>query len=203
MARSRSDEQLRRRIAVEAARLITESGLRDFHAAKRKAARHLGIGDDAALPGNAEVDAALREHLALFDAGHPDRLRALRIAALEAMRHLSCFEPRLVGAVLDGSADRHSVIALHLFAGATTDVLVALMELGIGFEEDSRVVRYGNDDQRMVPVLRFDADGHRFDLSIFDRDDLRQPPLDRVHGRPMQRADRAAVLKLVDTMNAA
>jgi hypothetical protein len=37
----------RQRLAIEAARLISEGGIRDYHLAKRKAADRLGIHDDA------------------------------------------------------------------------------------------------------------------------------------------------------------
>ena len=42
---TRATEQ-RRRIAVEAARLIAEDGLRDYRQAKLKAASRLGISDE-------------------------------------------------------------------------------------------------------------------------------------------------------------
>src|SRR3546814_9984626 len=40
----------RHRLAHEAARLMAEGGIRDFHQAKLKAASRLGILDDASLP---------------------------------------------------------------------------------------------------------------------------------------------------------
>ncbi|WP_425486744.1 hypothetical protein [Metallibacterium scheffleri] len=49
-------QQLRRRIALEAARLISEHGLRDYHRAKLRAAERLGIRDDQALPHNDEIE---------------------------------------------------------------------------------------------------------------------------------------------------
>ena len=103
----RSDEK-RRRIAVEAARLITEQGLRDYHQAKLKAAERLGYGDDQDLPRNTEVEEALREHQRLFQADtHPALLEGLRDTAREALRYFASFQPRLVGAVLEGTADAH------------------------------------------------------------------------------------------------
>lgn len=198
MARNRQGEQIRRRVAVEAARIISETGQRDFHAAKRKAAQRLGIGDEMALPSNQEVDAALREHQSLFEPGHETLLQELRNSAAQAMRYFARFEPRLVGAVLDGSADAHSAISLHVFAESNTDVVVFLLEQGIDFSEGSRILRYGTNDQREVPVIRFAADGHAFDLSVLGVDDLRQAPLDRVSAQPMRRAARNQVLALIN-----
>lgn len=103
------DAEQRRRVAVEAARLISEQGIRDYALAKRKAAGRLGIVADSALPKNDEIEEALREHQRLFHADdQPRRLRRYREAAREALVFFARFEPRLVGAVLDGSADRHS-----------------------------------------------------------------------------------------------
>lgn len=42
---SRRDHELRRRIALETARLISEHAIRDFHLAKRKAAERLVAAD--------------------------------------------------------------------------------------------------------------------------------------------------------------
>lgn len=56
----------RHRLAHEAARLMAEGGIRDFHQAKLKAASRLGIHDDASLPRNREIEDALREYQRLF-----------------------------------------------------------------------------------------------------------------------------------------
>ena len=138
----RSDGDMRRRIAVEAARLIAEDGLRDFQEAKRKAATRLGALDDASLPRNTEIDEALREHQRLFQGdSHPDRLQVLRRAAIDAMQFLSRFEPRLVGAVLDGTADAHSGVLLHLFCDDPREILIRLEEHRIPYDEQTRTLR--------------------------------------------------------------
>ena len=76
----------RLRIAQEAARLMSEHGIRDFHHAKLKAAGRLGIADTQSLPRNAEIELALRAHQRLFLAdSQPQWLRQRREAAVEAM----------------------------------------------------------------------------------------------------------------------
>ena len=47
------------------------------------------------------------------------------------------------------------------------------------------------------PVYLFAADGVPFDLTVMPRDALRQAPIDRADGRPMQRASLAALRELV------
>ncbi|MBS0589791.1 MAG: hypothetical protein JSR65_04040 [Proteobacteria bacterium] len=199
MNRPRTDSQLRTRIAIEAARLIDESGIRDYALAKRKAAQRLGIGDDAVLPKNAEIDAALREHQRLFHADNqPRRLHMLRETACEAMRFFAAFEPRLVGAVLDGSADAHSAVCLHLFSDDPDAPARHLAEHGIEHDTDSRRMRLDQDNEMDLPVLRFVVDDVTIDATIFPYDGLRQSPLDRISGGPMRRASYRTVATLVD-----
>src|SRR3546814_18370685 len=64
-AETRTRER-RRRLAHEAARLMAEGGIRDYHQAKLKAATRLGIHDDASLLRNREIADALREYQRLF-----------------------------------------------------------------------------------------------------------------------------------------
>src|SRR5688500_1695760 len=106
----------RHRLAHEAARLIAESGIRDYHQAKLKAAERLGIFDDASLPRNREIEDALREYQRLFQRDNLGNLRQRREAALRAMEFFAEFEPRLVGPVLDGTADARSPVSLHLYS---------------------------------------------------------------------------------------
>ena len=191
-ARGRSE--LRRRIALEAARLMSESGIRDFAAAKRKAAERLGAFDEVSLPKNIEIEQALREHQRLFQADeHPLLLRRLRAAAREAMQFFAVFEPRLVGAVLEGTADRHSAVCLHLFSDTPEEVMLLLDENGIAYTDHERRLRMNRDKQIDLPVLQIKQDDTAFDLTIFPRDAIRQAPLDRVDEKPMSRAALAAV----------
>ena len=76
----------RLRVAQEAARLMSEHGIRDFHHAKVKAAERLGILDAQALPRNNEIEDALREHQRIFHAeSQPQLLQERREAAVEAI----------------------------------------------------------------------------------------------------------------------
>ena len=187
--------QQRRRIAVEAARLMSEQGLRDFHAAKVKAAERLGIAADAVLPKNSEIEEALREHQRLFDADdQPQRLRRYREAAREALLFFERFEPRLVGTVLEGSADRHSSVCLHLFCDEPEAVIRLLEENRIPFEEHDRALRLARDEAAIdYPVFVFDAGGVPFDVTVLPDALRRQAPLDRGGDKPMRRANLGAL----------
>ena len=187
-------QRRRLRIAQEAARLMSEHGIRDFHHAKLKAAERLGILDTQALPRNLEIEQALREHQRLFLAdSQPQLLRQRREAAIEAMHFLAAFEPRLVGAVLEGTADAHSAVCLHVFSDDPDAVGLYLREHGVPIETQTRRLRNNREDQPEYPVLLFAADELPFDLTVLPRDALRQAPLDRADDRPMRRASLAQV----------
>jgi hypothetical protein len=189
----------RRRIALEAARLISEHGIRDYHAAKRKAVERLGLRDESALPKNDEIDAALREHQRLFRGkDQPHTLRTLREAACEAMDYLRQFTPRLVGSVLDGTADENSAVCLHLYCENPEIVINKLTDDHITFTEDSRRLRLDLTRTAEYPVLRLRQENVNFDLTLLPTDAIRQAPLDRGGDRPLHRASLAQVQALCD-----
>jgi len=192
-------QEARRRIAIEAARLMTESGLRDYAHAKSRAAQRLGIADEAALPKNSEIEEALREHQRLFQRdAQPRTLRHLRDVASRAMRFFRDYEPRLVGAVLEGNADAHSAVCLHLYSDRAEDVIAHLRDHDIPYEERSRRLRLDRDTARDFTVLLFDAEDTAIDLTVLPYDLLRQAPLDRAGEKPMQRA----TLSMLETLQA-
>lgn len=188
----------RLRVAQEAARLMSEHGIRNFHHAKLKAAERLGILDTQALPRNLEIEQALREHQRLFLGDiQPQLLRQRREAAVEAMTFLAPFEPRLVGAVLDGTADVHSAVCLHVYSDDAELVVQYLREHGVPLEMQVRRLRYSRTEQPEYPVLLFAADTVPFDLTVLPRNALRQAPLDRADERPMRRASLTQVEMLL------
>lgn len=198
MRQNSKDQQMRLRLAQEAARIIDEEGIRDFHSAKRKAAAHLGALDTRNMPSNIEIEQALIEYQRLFK-GHtqPDRLRELRQAALAAMQFFARFHPRLVGSVLSGTANAHSDVNLHVFADVPEDVALFLMQEGIPYDTGERRLRLGNGDSANYPLYRFMAGETRLDLTVFPFDGERQAPRSPVDGKPMRRANLAAVEELL------
>lgn len=106
----------RAEIAAVAARLVVDEGM-EYAEAKRRAARQLGLsGARAPLPDNGTLEAAVREHIAIFCADtQPVELRALRELALGWMDRLASFRPHLCGAVWHGTATRHSDIRIRLY----------------------------------------------------------------------------------------
>lgn len=192
------DQQMRQRLALEAARILLHSGHHDYHMAKLKAAQHLGAADTRNLPSNAEIEQALSEHQRLFvDHAHSQRLTQLRQAALEAMRIFSSFRPRLVGSVLSGTASQHAVVELHLFADAPEEVIFFLLDQGVPYEEGQRRLRHMKQKVHSYPVYRFLAGDVGLELLVMPTEGMRQAPLSPVDGRPMQRATIGMVEELL------
>jgi hypothetical protein len=192
-------ENLRRALAQEAARLMAEHGIRDFLVAKRKAAERLGVIDGAALlPKNSEIESALAEYQRLFrGASHLEALDGKRRAALSAMRYLSEFAPRLVGAVLSGTATEHAEVQLHLFADRVETVTLKLLDEGIPHELTEKRLKLNAELVRPFPGVRFEIDDQPIEATVFPTDGIRQAPVSPVDGRPMRRADTHEVEALL------
>jgi hypothetical protein len=192
-------DNLRRALAQEAARLMAEHGIRDFLVAKRKAAERLGVTDGSALlPKNSEIEEALAAHQRLFGgSSHLEALTAQRRAALSAMRYLQEFEPRLVGAVLAGTATEHSDVQLHLFADTLESVTLKLLDEGVPHELTERRVKLNAERIRAFPGVRFAMDEQAIEATVFPTDGIRQAPVSPVDGRPMRRASALEVEALL------
>lgn len=196
-ARGSHDWQMRQRLAQEAAQILLQRGDRDFHAAKHKAAEHLAVPDTRNLPGNDEIEQALMEYQRIFHAdSQPKHLNLLREVALEAMQFLQEFNPRLVGAVLNGSADKNSPVVLHLFAAAADEVKLFLLHNQIPHEESHKTVRFSPSRIEDIPLYRFVVDDVRVELVVFS-ERQKQVPLSPVDGRPMKRIDLAGLEMLL------
>ncbi len=195
----RGENLKRQHIAAEAARIMAEEGISDFHLAKRKAAARLNLPATKHLPTNQEVETALQEYLHLF---HSDRLdtglRYLRTRAVEAMRFLAKFKPLLVGPVLRGTVTPGSEIQLHVSADAPEEVAFLLQEHHIPFEQAERRLRFGGERYETLPAYRFVAGNVTIELCIFNLRSVRETPLSPVDGKPMKRANVKEVENLLN-----
>jgi hypothetical protein len=195
-AQSRLRER-RERLASEAARLMSEGGIADYHQAKLKAAERLGIHDDASLPRNTEIEAALRQYQRLFGRDNAGELQRRREAALEALRFFRAFEPRLVGPVLEGTADARSPVMLHLHIDDADAVHRFFVEHDIPAQPRSRRLRLDRHRDLDAPVWTFSAEDLPFDVTVLPHDVLRQAPLSPVDEKPMRRASHAQLRQIV------
>ena len=183
-------EALRAEIAALAARMIAEDGA-DYGSAKRRAAKQL-LGNQKIkgdiLPDNSQVELEVREYNALFFGdSQPQRLLSLRELAIELMQRLDRFNPYLVGAVLNGTANKHSDIHLHLYTDNSKEVAIFLLNLDIQYVVSESV----NKRHEAMETLSFMYQNEGVHLLIHSHDDLRTSPR-------ADRANLAAVRQLVE-----
>ena len=197
-AQTRTRER-RHRLAHEAARLMAEGGIRDYHQAKLKAAERLGIFDDASLPRNREIEDALREYQRLFQRENVAAVRQRREAALRALEFFRDFEPRLVGPVLEGTADTRSPVTLHLYSDDPDAPPRFLDQHGIPAEARSRRLRLDRERTGDFPVWVFSAEEIAFEITVLPLDVLRQAPLSSTDEKPMRRASATQLRQLLAT----
>jgi hypothetical protein len=197
MAKDRTRNDTRSRIAHFAARLMAEDGIEDYALAKRKAARQAGVPDGGQLPTNDEIDAALRAYHQLYhDDEHRTRLRILREKAVKAMRELVDFNPHLTGSVLNGNAGKYADINLQLFTDNAKAVELYLIDRGIPYKAtQSRL--YTNDAPRVVPVFTVNDDGTDVEVTVLSSRDQRGPLRTSVDGKTIDRAKLQAVELLI------
>ena len=201
MPRKRNNETERARqvLAQEAARIIVYHAIRDYRVAKQKAPERLGAGARGSLPGNAEIEAAVADHLQIFGGeSHGDLLRLMRTAALSAMSLLADFSPRLVGPVLVGTADENSAVNLHVVADSPEMVAMGIGDMGIGFKPYERRLKSRRGQTEMYPGFEFRHNNEIIQATVFPVDGIRQAPMSPIDGKPMKRVDSDGVQELLE-----
>ena len=194
----RDHDQMRQLLAQKSAQILLESGMRDFQAAKQKAALQLGVKDTQSLPNNAEIELALSEYQRLFHTeSQPEHLEKLRKIAVEAMLFLDCFHPKLVGSVLSGTADTHSVIRLHIFSDTVESVGFYFQDKKIPCKLNGRRLRIATDQYQNYSTYEFLVDDIQLELVVF-LPKQKQIPLSPIDGKLMKRADITEVELLLN-----
>jgi len=186
-------------IAAAAARLVVDEGL-EYGAAKRRALKVLGLPARSALPGNDEVEDAVREYIAVFCPDtQPAELAALRRLALQWMERLAEFRPHLGGAVWHGTATRLSDIYIQLFCDDPKSAEIALIDRSVAYAPRTVPGWRGEPVEALSlhslsPELGETIGVH---LMVYDHDDLRGALRPDGRGRT-PRGDLAAVRALLE-----
>ena len=185
-------------IAATAARLAVEEGL-DYGPAKRRAIKLLGLPARTALPGNDEVDDAVRAYVIEFCADtQPRELASLRQLALRWMQRMKLFRPHLGAAVWRGTATRNSDIQIDLFCDDPKSAEIALIDLSVNYESRSVTGLRGECVNTLSVHDRCPGLGETVGvhLRVYDHNDLRGALRPDAKGRA-PRGDLAAVLRMV------
>ncbi len=185
-------------ISMTAARLVVEEGL-DYGAAKRCAVKQLGLPVRTELPSHDDVEAQVRDYIALFCADtQPAELAALRELALLWMQRMADFRPYLGGSVWHGTATKLSDIYIALFCDDPKSAEIALIDHHANYV--TRSIK--GFDGGMVEALSIHAPCKTLNteigvhLMIYDYDDLRGALKPDSQGRK-PRGDLTDVAKLL------
>ena len=177
---------------------MAEHGIQDYEKAKRKAAERYGVWDGALMPRNVEIEAALASYQRLFGGReHEENLRRLREVAVKAMRLLAAFEPRLVGAVLSGTATAHSDVELHVFSDSPEAVCIALLDRNVPYDVIGSENNTSSGRKTISPVMQFHVGEQTVNATVFNTAGIRQAPPSPVDGRPMERMSLPTLMDLV------
>lgn len=189
-------------IAASAAQCVVEEGL-EYGPAKRRALKALGLPPKTPLPNNDQVEAQVREYIALFCADtQPAELLALRQHALMWMQRLQDFRPYLGGAVWHGTATRLSDIYLQLFCDDEKSCEIELINKGVDFEARTVNGLHGEPVEALsihsfCKALEEEIGVH---LLIYEYDDVRGALKADAQGRA-PRGDALAVQKLIEAQS--
>ncbi len=202
--RKQRSNLLRKNLAREAARLMYEEGVTQYLDAKYLAAKRLfGRGGDKKmryrpkdLPSNGEIQIALRT-LIQFTEGelNQQRLFAMRVIALEIMKQLDEFQPRLIGSVRTGHVRYGSDIDLHVFTDNLEELESYLDKLGWKFQTKQVTIRVGGKykDYTHIYLERI----FPIELSVYSLKESRIRPRSSTDGKPIVRLKVKALEKLL------
>jgi len=201
---------LRVRVAAEAARLMYEEGVKQYFTAKRIAAKRL-FGRSggkklryrpADLPSNGEIRDALLALAELAEGSRRrDRLFAMRVTALETMRSLGPFEPRLIGSVSTGHVRRGSDVDIQVFTDDADALIAHVRALGWVHETERVCIQKGGAIREYLHVHV--ADVFAIELTVYPRLDLRSRPRSSTDGKPIVRNSVRDVEALLASEHAA
>ena len=199
----KSSKKQRLEIAALAAKILALDEAANYHAAKKKAANQLGMPENKNLPTNIEIEEALLQYQQLFQGdSRQQQLLTQRQKAMQAMKLLAQYSPRLVGPLVSGTATGATEITLHLYSDHPEQVSLYLEENGIPNQYSEKHVRINASDVNVFPAIKFIADGSQFLLVIFSAKDRNMNPISSITNRPMQSLNLESLGELVDQQQA-
>lgn len=188
-----------RRVAEEAARFMVDGVESEYLQAKERAMLMLGLTNVNRMPTNREVREWIGR-LSRLDLGEGEikrRLRAMRQIAAELMAELDEFDPFLIGSTLAGNIRDNSDIDLHAYCDHFEEIKDRL--LAAGYEEVEE--EFVENRKGSFVHLKWQEGSFPVEISLHPWSDRDVIPISSVTGKPMKRADLAAVLRLLETEN--
>lgn len=197
-SRSNHLSPLRKTLARDAASIMYYEGVKQYFDAKRIANKRLfgrgglksGQCRPKDLPSNGEISDELAKLVELLEDDKDQRLLALRETAIEVMRALHEFSPRLIGSVSTGNIRRGSDIDLHVFTDNIELLELNLQHLQWTYEKAQSIIKKGSRYIEYTHVY-LDMD-FPVELSVYPVIELKVVSRSSTDGKPIKR------LKLAD-----
>jgi hypothetical protein len=193
-----TNSKLRRQIAFEAARLMYYREEREYFQAKQKAAQRLCKGwvKPSELPTNAEIRDEIQSFARLFEGvQRDDHLRSMRLVAMNTMKLLAAFSPRLIGSVLTGHIRRGSDIDIHLFADHLEPILSLLDAELMTYNVQRKEIRKDNES-RVYTHIHID-EVFPIELTVYASKQRSQVFRSSITGKPIERASLAQLQRFM------
>jgi hypothetical protein len=133
-----------------------EDGIKDYLYAKKKAAKSLGINENANLPTNSQIDKAIDEFNKIFNPNIDiEFLQQFKTQALELMSIFKNFKPHLMNQLSQGIIPKFPEIKINLFADNLKDVEYVLLnsELSYDFKEVKMNAKEGKHLVKSIPTI--------------------------------------------------
>ena len=159
-------------IASKAAELISQEGIRDYHFAKKKAAKYLGFSDKEILPSNYEIDKELILFKNLYQKIDHDLVQNLKKEALKIMILFEHYKPFISNQFLEGIITKYPIIEINLFTDDIKEIEYILLNQNIHFE----IIDVNIHKKNAAKTLSiYKIDGYEFpiELKIFDTNELK------------------------------
>jgi predicted nucleotidyltransferase len=185
----------RRRVAEEAARFMIEGAEAEYLHAKERAISMLGLSSNSHLPSNKKIKECIAQ-LTASQLGHEEvkrRVREMREIALELMEVIEDADPFLIGSTLTGQIRNSSDIDLHAYSNDYECIQNQLVDWGY---EDIDVELVDNRKGRFIHLKWFERN-YPVEITIYPWSWRDVIPYSSVTGKPMKRADTAAVRALL------
>lgn len=182
-------------LALEAARFLADGTESEYLHAKQRALMSLGLSDQTRLPSNRTIKDLIGQ-LAKAELGEREirqRLHEMRTIALDLMTLLDYFDPFLIGSTLSGKIRASSDIDLHAYTNDYIEIQGLLQDCGYhGVEEEMVANRKGE-----FIHLKWYEGIYPVEITVYPWEWRELVMYSSVTGKPMKRADREAVLKLL------
>ena len=171
---------LRRKVAREAALLLYTMQEKEFKQAKERAAKILGL---RIMPTNLEVAEELDSIADEYEGPErKERLIRMRREALEIMEILKEFNPRLIGSVWRGTANKNSDIDIVVFSQNEDSVIDVLSGKGFKITRVERTSAIKNGSGEALHVYVSFPSGDEAEVTVKGLEDMHREERCEIYG---------------------